>query len=358
MTKTGPQKYPGASTAYWFQGKYGGSAMESNVGIVHTTEGASVPSYSGGSVAPNFTASPDFKNQRLVWYQHFDFDTSSRALVNLAGGVETNTANAVQIELVGTCDPAHRIGWSGLKAGLHYLYWPDAPDWALRELAKFVKWAHDQHGIRLASTVAWKAYPGSYGASNGVRLSGAAWDGYYGWLGHQHVPENLHGDPGDLDMAKVLAFASGTPTTPTAPTPAAPTEDSDMPTELISAGNPDMEHASGAVVRLEFGDGKTAIAAGPCHYDVDVNLYLAGVPAGGQVQGRFLHVKGTTVKAGPIAEAVATDGQTFCQFSKKGSLAAGESLQFQAQALPGTAADPAFTYKSTYRLAQGLVWKD
>lgn len=213
MAKTGPQKYPGASTAYWWQQTWGGSAMESNVGVIHTTEGRTVPNYGGGASAPNFTALPDIPNKRLRWYQHFDFDVSSRALVNKAGGVDTNTANAVQIELVGTCDERKAETWDGKRAGVDYIFWPEAPDWALAELARFVKWAHDEHGIQLRSTVTWKPYNkgqvgGSYGA-NGVRLTGAQWNAYYGWLGHQHVPENDHGDPGDLDFARVLAHATG-----------------------------------------------------------------------------------------------------------------------------------------------------
>lgn len=209
MTKSGPQKYPGASTVYWHQGRYGGTPMEVNVGCLHTTEGTTVPTYAGGASAPNFTALPDFRAKKLKWYQHFDFDMSSRALRNLSGGVQTNTLNVVQIELVGTCDLAHRIGWNGAKAGVNYLYWPDAPDWALKELAKFVRWAHDHHGVRMETSVHFKAYPSSYG-NNGVRLSGSQWTRYLGWLGHQHVPEQDHGDPGDLEIAKVLAFAKGT----------------------------------------------------------------------------------------------------------------------------------------------------
>ncbi|MFD3522870.1 hypothetical protein [Streptomyces sp. NPDC058653] len=223
MAKTGPQKYPGASTAYWYQDTYGGSAMESNVGVIHTTEGRTVPSYGGGASAPNFTALPDFRTKKLRWYQHFDFDVSSRALVNRPGGVDTNTANAVQVELVGTCDERHATTWDGERAGVDYLFWPAAPDWALAELGKFVKWAHDQHRVQPRSTLVWKPYKkgqvgGSYGA-NGVRLTGAQWNAYYGWLGHQHVPENDHGDPGDLDFARVLAHATGSN----------PPEEEDMP---------------------------------------------------------------------------------------------------------------------------------
>jgi hypothetical protein len=217
MAKTGPQRYPGASTAYWHQSRYGGDAMESNVVVWHTTEGTSVPPYGGGASAPNFTAKPDFAAKRLVWYQHFDFDVSSRALVNRAGGVETNTLNVVQVEIVGTCDPATHRKWGSTP----HLYTPALPDWAVRDLAAFAKWAHDHHGVPLTSGVTFKAYPSSYG-SNGVRMSGATWNGYRGHCGHQHVPENDHGDPGLLPMAAILARAKGaTPTNP-------PTTEDDM----------------------------------------------------------------------------------------------------------------------------------
>src|SRR5688572_8585768 len=121
MTLTGPQKFPGASVAYWYQNKYSTAAMESNVGVVHTTEGMSLPSYGGGASAPNFTAVPDFTAKKLKWYQHFDFDRSSRALLDKSGGVSTNRGNAVQIELVGTCDPKYKLSWGTKKPGVNYI---------------------------------------------------------------------------------------------------------------------------------------------------------------------------------------------------------------------------------------------
>jgi hypothetical protein len=208
MARTGPQRYPGASTAYWYGSRYPGSAMESNVIVWHTTEGTSLPSYGGGGSAPNFTAVPDLKAKRLVWYQHFDFDVSSRALMNKAGGVETNTLNVVQVEIVGTCDPSTHRKWGSTP----HLYTPELPDWAVRDLGAFARWAHDQHGVPLTSSVTFKAYPASYGAS-GVRMSGAQWNAFKGHCGHQHVPENDHGDPGLLPMAAILAAAKGGTTT-------------------------------------------------------------------------------------------------------------------------------------------------
>ena len=200
----GPQRYPGASTAYWYGSKYPGSAMEVNVLCWHSTEGTSLPSYDGGSMAPNFTAKPDFAAKRLVWYQHFDFDVSSRALRNLAGGVETNTLNIGQVEIVGTCDPATHAKWA--KAGVQHLYMAELPDWAIRDLATFAKWANANHGVPLSSGLTFKAYPSSYGA-NGVRMTGSQWNNFNGHCGHQHVPENDHGDPGAFPMAAILAAA-------------------------------------------------------------------------------------------------------------------------------------------------------
>ena len=205
MTRTGPQRYPGASTTYWYQDKYGGDAMEVNTVVWHTTEGRSLTDYEGGAIAPNLTAVPDFTHKKLVWYQHFDFDVSSRALAH-TGSVATNTLNVVQIEIVGTCDPVAHEKWGNAP----HLYTPELPDWVIRDLGAFTKWAHEQHGVPLTSDVTFKAYPASRGPGNGVRMSNAKWLHFSGHCGHQHVPSgNEHGDPGLFPMAAVLAVAKG-----------------------------------------------------------------------------------------------------------------------------------------------------
>lgn len=207
--KTGPQKYPGASTTYWYQDQWGGDAMESNVVVWHTTEGTSLPGYDGGSQAPNFTAKPDFTEKKIVWYQHFDFDVSSRALVH-AGAVATNTLNVCQIELVGTCDPSSHNSWT--RKGINHLYTPELPDWVIRDLADFSRWAHDKHGVPLTSDVTFRAYPGSYGTNNGVRMSNSEWLAFKGHCGHQHVPSgNVHGDPGAFPIDRILTAAKNGP---------------------------------------------------------------------------------------------------------------------------------------------------
>lgn len=210
MVYSGPQKYPPASTAYWYQDTYGGLRMEVNVVVWHTTEGMTLPSYGGGASAPNITAKPDFANKRLRWYQHFDIDRSSRALVDSPGGASTNRGNAVQVELIGTCDPATMNRWisQGRRQNVDFIFWPQAPDWALAEVAKFVTWLHENHGVQIKSTVTWRAYPSSYGNSP-VRMSVSQWNAYYGHLGHQHVPENDHGDPGNINFARIIEHALG-----------------------------------------------------------------------------------------------------------------------------------------------------
>lgn len=226
---TGPQKYPGASLSAWYQDDFPGSVMESNVVLWHSTEGRSLPDYRGGLDAPNITAVPDFAAERLRWYQHHDLDRSSRALVNDPGGVETNTLNVCQVEIVGTCDPATRADW-GRRDYDDFLYMPMLPDWVIRDLADFAKFMHAAHGVPLTSDVTFKAYPGSYGSSNGVRMSFAKWNGFSGHCGHQHAPENLHGDPGAFPMRAILDAAKEVPVTDVpglnveAPKPAAYTQ--------------------------------------------------------------------------------------------------------------------------------------
>jgi hypothetical protein len=219
MVAQGPQRYPGASSAYWYEGKFPGDRQEVNVVVLHTTEGVTLPGYEGGATAPNFTAVPDLKNKKMVWFQHFYVDTSSRALRNLSGGVQTNTNNVCQVELVGTCDPKTHNKWSSSS----HIYWPEAPEWALKEVAKFLAWMNANHGVPLTGPKTWLSYPDSYGA-NDSRMTGKEWDAFKGICGHQHVTENDHGDPGSLDFPRVVALAKEilNPPKPEEPKPTPP----------------------------------------------------------------------------------------------------------------------------------------
>jgi hypothetical protein len=204
------QTYPGASLVQWFARAFKGSAMDANCGCLHTTETIGWPGYGGGATAPNMTSMPDFKNKRLVDRAHFPVDMSSRALRNLTGGVETNTLNVFQWELVATCDPAHAKTWkqgsTTYKAGVDYIYTPTAPDWWLKAVAERLVWLEKEHGIPATTPVkgVWTAYPKSYANGGGQRFSNARWRALTGWCGHQHVPENVHGDPGAINFPRIL----------------------------------------------------------------------------------------------------------------------------------------------------------
>ncbi|MFE6719418.1 hypothetical protein ACFVDU_17800 [Streptomyces albidoflavus] len=60
------------------------------------------------------------KAKKLLFRQHFPVDKSARALVNLSGGTETDTLNAFQVELAGTCDPAISAKWT--KTGYTHIF--------------------------------------------------------------------------------------------------------------------------------------------------------------------------------------------------------------------------------------------
>jgi hypothetical protein len=132
----------------------------------HDTETNGLPSYSTGYF-PNMTIMSDRP------YQHIPADRAARAFRNESGGVQTNRWNIFQIEIV---------GWVN-KITFRSIY---------RDVAQ---WLKEVRGCPLTCTVDWLSYDSSYGNSR-VRLSGSEWLNYSGHLGHMHVPENAHGDPG------------------------------------------------------------------------------------------------------------------------------------------------------------------
>ncbi|HET7486829.1 MAG TPA: hypothetical protein VFJ85_02805 [Acidimicrobiales bacterium] len=158
-------------------------------GLLHTTEGST---YAGARAAfathnswPHFTLT--YETGRFVARQHLPIDVAARSLRNLAGGVQTNTDHVIQAEMVGYATAMAHV----------------APGY-LDGIARWMRWVESAAGVRRRSPLVWKPYPDSYGADNGVRMSPADWDAYDGWCGHQHAPENLHGDPGAIDIDYLL----------------------------------------------------------------------------------------------------------------------------------------------------------
>ena len=175
-----------------------------NKGVLHSTETTSLPGYENGAVAPHLTLAPDFHGRKFTYYQHFPFTSYSRSLENRSGGIETNKDHVVQIEIVGTCDPDTHNKWQNLDRD--HLYMPELPRWALYDLGKLVEWFNHEYGIPLVTTP-FEAYPKSYGQFNGVRMKSEQWSKFSGWCGHQHVPENHHGDPGAIRILDIMSYA-------------------------------------------------------------------------------------------------------------------------------------------------------
>lgn len=225
----------------WFGSTFSSTTFKPNCACIHTTEGFGWPSYDGGAKAPNYTAKPDFANKKLLYRAHFEDEESSRALANTSGGVETNTANVIQIELIGTCDPANRLTWSGKRVNVDYIYWPEAPDWALRDFAKWVADMNKRHGIKIVGPASgWVAYPESYGPG-GQRFTYDQWRAFYGFCGHQHVPENGHGDPGKFPWTTVANYAKAIVSPPTTEVPPVTTP---LPVPTESTRAPDIPNPS------------------------------------------------------------------------------------------------------------------
>lgn len=143
--------------------------------VWHTTEGTSLPTYSGSH--PHFTLNP---RSGELW-QHIPINSGAMSLKNAAGGIETNRANAKQVELIGFARDTQN--------------WSDAE---YARIAKLARWIEKHGGVARKCSVEFKG--------NGAtpHISGAAWVNYSGHIGHQHVPENDHWDPGAFRINKVL----------------------------------------------------------------------------------------------------------------------------------------------------------
>jgi hypothetical protein len=159
-------------------------------------------SYFGHQSYPHFTT--DVQSGVFKVWQHISIRQASKALKNTAGGVQTNTNGVIQVEIV---------GWADTSAMLH-------SDPALHRvhqagLAALMRWIEAETDVPRSSTVeGYHQYP----PENGIRLGNepwrmtfAEWEAYRGWCGHQHVPENVHGDPGAFDINTLLGQSAPAP---------------------------------------------------------------------------------------------------------------------------------------------------
>jgi hypothetical protein len=159
-------------------------------GVLHTTESDTftpAPStYFGHKSFPHFTIT--HQGPKVEIYQHITIAKAARALRNSPGGVQTNRANAIQIEIVGRARNAASFS-----------------DPLLVELARWMRWVEEKTGVRRVAPFAFRG-PAAFGINGAARMTRAQWNSFNGWCGHQHVPENDHWDPGLIPIERLLGI--------------------------------------------------------------------------------------------------------------------------------------------------------
>lgn len=200
--------YPKANTtAQWYETLFSrGTFTRIEKVLLHTTETTGWPGYKSGASAPTLT----YHCRRREWRQHNYLDRSARALVDPdSTPVRENRDNVIQIEIIAYADEPKGRSVGGLEVS-------KLTDDNLRDLGEFIGWVHQQWGLPLVAAK-FIAYPGSYGNSS-VRMSSSTYDAFRGVLGHQHASGNSHGDPGALNVARIMqhaaAYVGGSTPTP------------------------------------------------------------------------------------------------------------------------------------------------
>lgn len=164
-------------------------------GVLHTTEGTSYAgarsAYAQGK-APHFTAS--FEGGRFQCWQHIPLNKAARALANPPGGIETNRARCIQIELVAKAASSGTLQREYLNGIGRLMRWIESNTQIKRTALTFHS---GTEGITLATV------------TSPIRLKPREWITFNGWCGHQHVPENAHWDPGAIDIDYLLKFETG-----------------------------------------------------------------------------------------------------------------------------------------------------
>lgn len=111
--------------------------------------------------------------------QYISMAEGDRSLIH-SEGTPTNGAHAKQIEIAcPTLDAVRNLPAAQVKS--------------LKEIMRFIE---ENGSVERACNVSF-AKP--------VRLTNAAWLAIQGWVGHCHVPQNDHPDPGPIDIQELLA---------------------------------------------------------------------------------------------------------------------------------------------------------
>jgi hypothetical protein len=184
--------------------------------VLHSTEGntvaGAVAAYWSSGSWPHFTVDPGAGRRS----QHYDTGTAARALMHPPLSPATNGANAIQIEIV------------GYAANTIPHLTDDELDWLALDVVNPIRAVCP---FRLDAP-AFVPYPASYGIG-AQRFTWNQWALFAGICGHEHVPGNDHGDPGQINVARIIATATGAHPSPPPP----PVNLKDYPVNFVLIDN-------------------------------------------------------------------------------------------------------------------------
>lgn len=179
--------------------------MTGNLLVIHLTQGSTLDGAVRTLRANRSWSNTVYDPRANTEHVFTESPDGDRSLRNLAGGVETNNRPGVwQIEIVGFSE--HVTGY---------------PDGWYRRLATYLHRKCNDWDIPYRFPHDFKGSQQAYGARSSTRLTPAQWMAATGIVGHQHVPENSHWDPGPIDVARLVRYA---PTDQEAPMAEPPTD--------------------------------------------------------------------------------------------------------------------------------------
>lgn len=170
---------------------------DENVVVWHSTETNGPASYNGSEPHWEVYGGDEVSDEEAI-RQFVPLDSSSKALWNEPGGVETNrrSGHIIQIELV----------WHAADAA-------NMPDTLLRRAAMVARFIESQMVVPRAAPPQGWWMPGTIAVVNSpLRFSYGAWAGtatnrpYAGHCAHVNVPENDHWDVGPWPWERFLTF--------------------------------------------------------------------------------------------------------------------------------------------------------
>jgi hypothetical protein len=243
--------YPPADRKVQWYGQGNATVSPTKV-LWHTTETkGGWPGYGNGGAAPNFTYDP-WKHQ---WRQHFPINGTARALAN-GSGYSTNRQGVCQIEVSCYSDPRY---YNQYGYGIHQF-----DNQAYQDLGDFSAFMRAEWGVPLEKT----RLPFVVVGKAQQKFTRNTFTAFSGHCGHQHAPDNNHGDPGDWDMDRILAAAGGSGGRPLQP------EEDDMPFSMD-----EIKQAIAEVLRSEgvsgAGDAGAMRDRGYYQMSIDANADVA-----------------------------------------------------------------------------------